>query len=170
VIGSLRTLGVLNAAIWFGSAAGMLFCGSPALHSAAMLTLLEPKHYPYFSDAITQIMLTRWFHWQIVFGVIALIHFFGERLYFGQTAIKFPPGLLMALLGIMLLDGTLIQSRCQRYLPKQFAVNASAEDRDRSAAAFHAWDTAGGFAHLTLTIGLGFYVLRLGQSFDRRNT
>lgn len=168
MIGSLRTLGVLNAAIWFGSAASMVLFASPSLHSAAMLTLLGPKHYPYFSDAITQILLTRWFHWQIVFGVIALIHFFGERLYFGQTAIKFPPGLLMALLGIMLLDGTLIQSRCQRYLPAQIAVNLSAEAKARSTASFHAWDTAGAFAHVLLAVGLGLYVLRLSQSFDRR--
>ena len=133
-----------------------------------MLTLLEAKHYPYFSDAITQIVLTRWFHWQIVFGVIALIHFFGERLYFGQTAIKFPPGLLMALLGIMLLDGTLIQSRCQRYLHAQVAVNLPSEERARASASFHAWDSAGSFAHVLLAVGLGFYVLRLGQSADRR--
>jgi phosphoserine phosphatase len=75
----------------------------------------------------------------------------------------------MALLGIMLLDGTLIQSRSQKYLHSQVAINLSTEDRARAAASFHAWDSAGTFAHLLLAVGLGFYVLRLGQSFDRRN-
>jgi len=57
VIGFLRIVGILNAAVWFGAAVFFTFGAGFAPFSAEMKRLLGSNNYPYFSGAIAQILI-----------------------------------------------------------------------------------------------------------------
>ena len=69
MIGFLRFVGLMNAAVWFGAAIFFTFGIGAAAFSPEMKELLGPKNSPYFSGAIAQILIARYFHLQLLCGV-----------------------------------------------------------------------------------------------------
>jgi len=59
VIGFLRCIGLLNAAIWFGAGIFFTFGAGPAIFSSDMQKLLE-AYYPSYSGMIAQIVIARY--------------------------------------------------------------------------------------------------------------
>src|ERR1039457_449261 len=72
VIGFLRFVGILNAAVWFGGAVFFTFWSGRAPFSPEMKALLGPQNYPYFSGAIAQILIARYFNLQFTCSIIAV--------------------------------------------------------------------------------------------------
>ena len=68
----LRFLSLVNAAVWFGSAIFFTFSAGPAFFSAAMKELLGGG-YAYYSGAVAQIVIERYFALQQACGLIALV-------------------------------------------------------------------------------------------------
>src|SRR6266436_1420387 len=80
VIGFLRFVGLLNAAVWFGAAIFFTFAAGPAVFSQDMKDALRQNN-PYFYGAIAQVLISRYFRLQLICGVIALLHLVMESLY-----------------------------------------------------------------------------------------
>src|SRR5262245_44801334 len=78
VIGFLRFIGIINAAIWLGGSVFFALFAEPAIFSPAMLTLLEAKNFPYFSGAIAQILAERYYHFHLTCAVIAFLQLLAE--------------------------------------------------------------------------------------------
>jgi hypothetical protein len=57
----LRAIGLLNLSIWFGAGIYFTVSAGPAAFSQDMKDLLGPTNYPYFSGAIAQLMIGRFF-------------------------------------------------------------------------------------------------------------
>jgi uncharacterized membrane protein len=75
VIGLLRFLGLLNAAVWFGASFFFIFVADPAVTgSDAMRELLGAKSFPYFSMAVGQIVGARFFALFLVCALLAMLH------------------------------------------------------------------------------------------------
>jgi hypothetical protein len=90
-------VGILNAGVWFGGAVFFTFGAGLAPFSQEMKTLLGPNNYPYFSGAIAQILIARYFHFQLICGVIAVLHLLAEGLYLGKHPRKLQVALLIGL-------------------------------------------------------------------------
>ena len=133
MIGFLRFVGLLNAAVWFGSAIFFTLGAGPAIFSNDMRHLLEDKNYPYFSGAIAQIIIARYFRLQIVCGLIALAHLGAEWLYLGRSPQKPGAGLLTVLLVASLIGAFWLQPKMKRLHTIKYAVNTTAANRQAAS-------------------------------------
>jgi len=123
----------LGASVFYTIAAG------PAVVSSDMQALLGPKYFPYFSGAVAQIVLARYFHFQLVCALIALLHLLGERIYLGRTAHRLRVGLLAVLFGLSLLGSVWLSPKLVRLHRTQHALNASPAAREVARKSFWLW-------------------------------
>src|SRR5690349_6838395 len=77
----LRFIGIMNAAIWLGGSIYFSFVAGKLPFSAEMQTLLGTQYFPYYSGAIAQIGVARYFSFHLVCGIVALLHLTAEWLY-----------------------------------------------------------------------------------------
>src|ERR1043166_6902296 len=104
----------MNAAVWFGAAIFFTFAAGTAPFSQTMRELLGVKNYPYFSGAIAQIFIARYFRLQLVCAIIAILHLLCERAYLGRTAHRLSIGLLAALFAATIIGGSWMQPTMKR--------------------------------------------------------
>ena len=88
VIGFLRFLGLLNAGVWLGAGIFFTFFAGAVPFSYEMRKLLGETNYPYFSGAIAQLLIAKYFQLQLLCGVVAFVHLATEWLYLGKTPRK----------------------------------------------------------------------------------
>jgi hypothetical protein len=167
VIGLLRFVGLLNAAVWLGAAVFFLLGAGPAASSDEMQNLLGQKNYPYFSTAIAQIIASRYFHLYLVCASLALLHLLGEWLYFGKYPQRFSLGLLLGLCLIGLAQDYWLQPRLKVLHKTLYQTQAlRPEQREPASHAFHVSGmVAGGLDWLALG-GLLVYLWRLANPPD----
>jgi hypothetical protein len=162
VIGFLRFVGMVNAAVWLGAAVFFTFGGGPAAFSGDMEALLGPGNFPYFSGAIAQIMIARYFKLQLVCGGIAVVHLFAEWLYLGRPLRRFTCYLLALLLACGLAGGFWMQPKikCQHHAKH---TSATAQGREAAADSLRLWHGAAQGVNLLLLAGLVGYLWRVAQ-------
>jgi len=139
VIGFLRFVGIANAAVWLGAAVFFTICAGPAVLSADMQGLLGPKYFPYFSGAVAQILLARYFHFHLACATIALLHLLAERIYLGRRAHRLWLGLLAALLGFSLLGSVWLGPKLARLHRAQHVLSAAPAEREAAAKSYRLW-------------------------------
>jgi len=170
VIGFLRFIGVINAAVWLGAAVFLTVWVGPAIFSDDMKDLLTKTNYPYFSGAIAQIILKRYYHVHLTCGVVAFLHLLAEWLYMGRPARKFSMTLLSALFALALLGGFWLQPKMKdlhavRYGTRQ-GVNVTPEEREAARKSFGVWHGVAQLANLFMIGGLVVYVWRTANPSD----
>ena len=84
MIGLLRFVGLINAALWFATALLTVLAVEPAATSADMFGLLSQRNFPYFSVAIGHVIISRFVHVYLVCSLVALLHLSAEWLYLGK--------------------------------------------------------------------------------------
>ena len=131
MIGFLRLVGLLNSAVWLGAAAFYTFAIGPAASSQDVKDLLEPANYPYFSGAIAQVLIARYFRWQLACSAVAVLHVLAEWLYFGKIPHKLWLGLLAGLVSVNLLGGLWLEPRLSEWHTIRYAVNSPAKGGKR---------------------------------------
>jgi hypothetical protein len=166
VIGFLRFLGLMNAAVWFGAAVFFTFGVGAAPFSPEMKELLGPKTSAYFPGAIAQIFVARYFHLQFACGAVALLHLVGEWIYLGRTPRGLWLGLLISLISIGLLGGYWLQPKMKNLHTAKYAVNASAATRETADRSFRIWHGVSQGANLLMLAGLAIYLWRIANPPD----
>lgn len=166
MIGFLRFVGVLNAAVWFGSAIFFTFIAGPSVFSEDMKNLLGSKYFPYYSGAIAEIILARYFQLLLICGVIAFCHVLGEWLYFGKSPRNAWVGLLAGLLLAALLGGAVIQPHLKRLHTTQYAVNTRPEEKEAAHRSFRVWHGTAQAINLLMLAGLGVYLWRMTNASE----
>jgi Domain of unknown function (DUF4149) len=139
MIGFLRFVGITNAAIWLGTTVFYTVAAGPAMGSADMHALLGPKYFPYFSGAVAQIVLVRYFHFQLVCAIIALLHVLGEWVYLGRASHRRWLGLLIVLFGFSLLGSVWLGPKLTQLHRAQHRLNATPREREAATKSFHLW-------------------------------
>ena len=162
VIGFLRFVGIMNAAIWLGGAVFFTFGAGPAVFSDNMRALLGANNFPYFSGAIAGIILKRYFYFHLICNVVALLHLFAERLYLGRTSSKSSLGLLVGTLTLIIIGGGFMQPRLRQLHDRAHAVNAQSVVREAAAR----WHTVAQVANLLVIGGIIVYVWRVNNPAD----
>jgi hypothetical protein len=166
VIGFLRFIGILNAAIWLGGAVFFTFGAGQVPFSDSMKELLQ-TNYNYFSGAIAQLLIGKYFALHILCGVIALAHMGAEWLYLGRPARKSTLILLLALFGFGLLGSLWLQPKMKRlHLLKYTPAELTQEVRDQATRSFRIWHGTSQVLNLFVLGGLCVYAWRANNPPD----
>lgn len=163
VIGFLRFVGVVNAAVWLGATLFATVGVSPAAHSEDMKALLGPNNFPYFSGAIEQVILARLstLHW--VCAAVAVAHLLAERLYLGRPLRRLTGWLLMGMVLWGLAGDLLISPRTARWHRACHAVNATPASREAATRALQRWRATAWVGDALLLTGLVVYLWRVAN-------
>jgi hypothetical protein len=166
VIGFLRFVGILNAAVWFGSAIFFTFSAGTAPFSPEMKSLLGANNFPYFSGAIAQIFIARYFHFHLVCAAIAVAHLLAEALYLGRSLRRFQAYLLAGLCAVLLLGEFWLQPKLKALHAVKYGVNTRLEIREVAARSFRTWHGASQVINLFAVAGLTVYLWRVANPPD----
>ena len=156
----------MNAAVWFGAAIFFTFGIGAAPFSPEMKELLGPKNAPFFSGAIAQIFVARYFHLQAVCGAVAVLHLLAEWIYFGRTPQRLWATLLIGLVAAGLLGGLWLQPKMKRLHAIKYDVKASRPEREAADNSFKAWHGASQGMNLLMLVGLTLYLWRVANPAD----
>ena len=160
MIGFLRFVGTLNAAVWFGAAIFFTFGVGLVPFSPEMQSLLGPKNAPYFSGAIAQLFVARYFHFQLACGLIAVLHLLTEWLYLGHSPRKMQVGLVVGLAAAVLVGGYWLQPRLKALHATKYSLSAKPEIREVANRSFRAWHGVSQVINLVAVAGLAVYLWR----------
>ncbi len=166
VIGFLRFVGMLNAAIWLGAAVFFTVGAMPALVAHDVQVLLGERYFNYIAEGISQVMLTRYFYWHIFFALVALAHVLTEWLYLGRIVPRFWPGLLAGLLALSLMGGFWLAPRLTHLHRLQHAVNLQPAERDTAARSFRTWQGVFQAINVLMIGGVAVYFWRVTHPPD----
>lgn len=163
MIGFLRFVGLLNAAVWFGAALFFTFGIGPAVFSQEMRGLLGEHNYPFFSGAIAQVLIARYFDLQLICGLMALLHAFTEWLYLGRPLQRFWLGLLVGLFAAGLLGGWVLHPRIKDLHARKYAQSLPAPARVAAAGSLRLWHGVAQGINVLVLVGLGAYLWRVAH-------
>lgn len=166
VIGFLRFVGILNAAVWFGAAVFFTFGTGRAPFSPEMKALLGPNNYPYFSGAIAQILIARYFHLQLICSLVAWAHLLAEWIYLGKALQKIRLGLLLGLCLSALVGGYWLQPKLKALHAVKYGVSQRPEVRESAGRSFRAWHGVSAGVNLLMVAGLAVYLWRVANPSD----
>jgi hypothetical protein len=137
VIGFLRFLGVMNAAVWFGAVVFFTLAVHPALAGAEMKRLFGEA----YAGVVAQMIAERYFVLHYWCGVIAIVHQLAEWVYLGKPLQRFTMTVLVVVFMVNLAGGLWLQPKLKRL---HYAVHGrselvSPEVRSRAARSLKVW-------------------------------
>lgn len=156
----------MNAAVWLGAAVYFTFWSGRVPFSPEMATLLGSNNYPYFSGAIAQLFVTRYFDLHYVCSAIALVHLLMEWLYLGRSPQRFQLGLIVGLCLAVLVGGCWLQPKMQRLHNLKYALNQRPQVREAAGRSFRAWQGVSMALNILLVAGLTVYLWRVANPSD----
>jgi hypothetical protein len=159
-------VGVLNAAVWFGASVFFTFAAGPAPFSAEMKSLLGQNNFPYFSGAIAQVLIARYFHLQVVCGAVAVVHLLAEWLYLGRHPRKLQAGLLIGLCLAALAGGYWFQPKLKALHAVKYGIKTRPDVREIADRSFRTWHGVSQVINVLLVAGLAVYLWRITNPSD----
>ena len=131
-----------------------------------MKGLLGAANFPFFSQAISQVIATRFFGLSLLCALLAMLHTGAEWLYFG----KYPRRLWLILIFGLFLGGLVqvygIQPKLKQLLLRQYSRASRPELRESAGRSFRAWHVVSTGVNLLLLGGLGVYLWRVANPPD----
>jgi hypothetical protein len=158
----LRFVGILNAAIWLGGSVYFTFVAGTMPFSAEMNGLLR-GYYPYYSGAIAQIGIARFFTFQLVCGIVALAHLAAEWLYQERRGRKVLLWLLGAMVGLIMLGDFWLQPKMNRLHDIKYARNYPAAQREAADRSFRVWHSLTMTMNCFMLGGMVVYLLHMSR-------
>lgn len=158
----LRFVGILNAAIWLGGAVYFSFVAGQMPFSGAMKALLKDS-YPYYSGAIAQIGISRYFSFHLFCCVVALVHLAAEWLYQDRRNRKFLLWLVGLMLGLTLVGGYWLQPKLRDLHRLKYAINYPQPAREAAAKSFGRWHALSMTMNLFMLGGLVIYTMHMSR-------
>jgi len=163
VIALLRFIGLLNTGVWLGACVLFTFGIRPAISSATMQELLGARNFPFFSEAIGEVMLRNYGRLPLVCAVVAVLHVLGERLYLGKSAGRLRLSLLTGLCALAVLASVWFVPRLGEWNRTRYGVNAARGERQAAAESFDLWRRRLQLSDLLALGGLGIYLWRMAN-------
>jgi hypothetical protein len=151
----LRFVGILNAAVWCGSAI-FLTIGLPAIFTQDLIKPLTAAGVGLVAEAV----VARFFIVQYCCGTIGLAHLAAEWLYAGRSPWRWSLGLLIALLALALAGGFVAQPKMRSlHHDKYFGLTAARQAQ--AAREFALWHGASEALNVLVIAGLIVYLWRV---------
>jgi hypothetical protein len=168
VIGLLRFIGVINAAVWLGGAFFCLLEIRPSLFSPEMGGLLGASNssfFPYFSGALAQTVIRYCLGFQVVCAVIAWFQLLAEWLYLGRPSRRFSFSVLAGLAVLVLVNSAWLQPRLREFHTARFRA-AQTTEREAAARSYRLWQPVSDALQLFVIGGLLVYIWRVTNPPD----
>ena len=162
MIGFLRTVGVINAALWFGGTVFFTFFVGPSFFSDPMIKLLSK---PY-AGAAAQIVMERYFTLHLVCGLLALGHLVAESLYLGRPILRKTLALVAAIFVLTLIGKYGLQPTLQRLHVRMYDPTTPIVQRERVGESFRLWHGVSWGLNLVVLAGVTTYLLRATRMGD----
>ena len=153
----LRWLGVVNAAVWFGSGVFFTVAVAPAFFSSEMKQLLS---LPY-AGAAAQIVLKRYYFLQLGCGLIAILHLLSEWLYTGKRVQRFVLLVLTVVLSLGLLGGLWLQPKLKDLYRTKYSPVSTPEQKQAAGRSFGLWHGAAQMLNVAAVLGLLIYLSQM---------
>jgi len=166
VIGFLRIVGVINAAVWFGATVFLTFFVGPAFFSESMLKLFGEAAGRFYAGAAAQIVLERYFYLQLGCSILALVHLVAECVYLGRPLIRWTLSLLGALLVLAAVGGYGLQPKLRTLHWQKYDPRVSVEIRQVAERSFRRWHGVSQVLNLVALAGVTVYLLRVTRPSD----
>jgi hypothetical protein len=131
-----------------------------------MKALLGPHNYPYFSGAIAEILIARYFNLQLICSIIAVLHLLAEWLYLGRFPQNSRLALLLGLCLAVMAGGYWLQPRMKALHSVMYAAHQPAQVRDSARRSFRAWHGVSMSVNLLVVAGLAVYLWRVANPSD----
>lgn len=119
----------------------------------------------YFSGAIAQVIMTRYYHIALACAVVALLHFAAKWLYMGRPSRKFSSALLICLFGITLLGSNAIRPALKQFNYQRFMATQPV-DRQAAAKSFRILSAVTEVLNILVIGGLVVYTWRIANPSD----
>jgi hypothetical protein len=153
----LRFVGLLNAAVWCGSAI-FLVLGLPAVFSPELKRLLTPAGVGFAAESI----VARFFILQYWCGGIALAHLVAEWFYCGRPLWRLNLAVLVVILSLGLAGGLWAQPKMRAlHITRYYA--RTTEQQAQAGRTFAAWHTASEAVNLLVIAGLVWYLWQVSR-------
>jgi len=148
-------VGILNAAVWCGSAI-FLTIGLPAIFSPDLKKLLTAPGVGFAAEAV----VARFFLVQYWCGGIALAHLVAEWLYSGRPVRRLNLALVLGMLTLALAGGMWAQPKMRMWHAVKY-FGKTAEQQMQAGRDFALWHAASETANLLVIGGLILYLWRV---------
>ncbi len=162
MIGILRFIGLLNAAVWLGASVSFTIALGPAFFTPEMKALIPPP----WNGAAAQLVIERYFILLNCCGGIALIHWIVEKLYLGRMSERFIFVLLTVTISLGLIGGFWLQPKLKDLHRKKYDTHSTAEIRAIADRSFKMWHGVSQTMNLLVMGGLLIYLWRIGNPAD----
>jgi hypothetical protein len=154
VLGFLRLIGILNAAVWVGTVFFFTFAGAPVFFSDEMIQLLGKPH----AGAAAQLLVYRFFIVQQWCAGIALAHLIAEWLYSGRPFKRLTLLLLMGLFMVSILGAYVIHPKLKELHLKKYSPQTSLEVKNSAARSFGILHATSSLMNLLVIPGVLVYL------------
>jgi hypothetical protein len=142
VLAFLRFIGLVNAAIWFGTALFFTFAVGPVFFGDAVLNIFGGRQAPYskaYAGLVAVVVMKRYFIWLQVCGLIAVLQGAAEAAYQGQSWKQFRNFLAVGLLGVSLLGGLWLEPTLEKLQAAKYNQRATPQQRELAGQSFGVW-------------------------------
>lgn len=155
----LRFVGVANAAVWFGAAVFLTFAAAPVFFTEELKQVI-PAPYNGF---VAQLMLQRYFEFQLWCGLIAAIHLVAEWLYMGKKLKSPTLYLVLGLVLLGLLGRYWLVPRMKELHATAYNVRVPPAQAHAARSSFKIWHGFSQGMNLLMLAGLGVHLWRVSQ-------
>jgi hypothetical protein len=164
VIGFLRYVGTVNAAVWFGAAIFFTFVAGPGIFSEEMHSVLgaDQTTFIFYAGGVAMVLIKRYFGLQYFCAVVAFFQLFAERLYLGKKVSRFTLGLLMGIVLLVLLGGFWVQPKL-RGLRETMYHGPTQTQKDQARHTFNVWHGTSMALNFLVVAGLCVYLVRVNR-------
>ncbi len=154
MIGFLRIVGVLNAAVWMGAAIFFNFLIVPLFSSPEVLTVLGWK----YSGWLAQGALERHFQLNLWCAGIGLLHLVAECVYLGRPLSRFHLFLLAGLLCLSLLGAFWLQPHLEKLHIARYHGRSTPQESQQATRGYGAWSGVTQFLNYLSLAGVVIYL------------
>ncbi len=166
VIGILRLVGLINAAVWFGAAVFFVFGAGPLATGEPMRALLGPRNFPYFGTSIYQLIAAKYYILHLICSCVALLHMGTEWVYLGKNPRRFWVGLALALTLLGFVEQFALQPHLQQLHRTSFSGRAKPEQREAARRVRVVWQVISRSFQFLMVGGLAVYLWRTANPPD----
>jgi hypothetical protein len=156
----LRILGILNTAVWFGTAVFFTVAVWPGFASAEMLRILPLSH----SGAAAQVILERYCWVQYWCGAIALTHLTLEWLYAGKSLQRWIVYGMTGLLGLGLFTGLVLEPKLSRRHLEFYGLRSTPQQREEAGKSLRVLQGLVQVTNVLTMLGLGICIWEISSS------
>ena len=154
MLGFLRLVGILNAAVWVGSVFFFTFAAAPAFFSDEMAAILPRSH----AGAAAQVVVYRYFLVQLWCAAIALAHLVAEWLYSGRPFKRLTLMLLMGLFLLNILGAYVLLPKMKELHLKKYSPQTTSEVKASASRAFRILHVTSTLMNLLVIPGVLVYL------------